>query len=279
MTSAWYNEKIAPDGNVEDGCHPDEARALEEFLSGRLNTKDAAYHITRPVARSNRPYDSVQSLWALLRDALLELPRPMLELPLPSMSKVIGLLQAIQEMPETEANTKVADMWPHLNFFGSEWSDEMRKEEWRSHLHDWQIFHSDSWSLQHIRTAHVEALMVTHDIGRIPLIWGIQDICDALESSKAVLEIELPAMVEWFAIAGGQIYKSALLRETIRPTPLEHDLWKGDDVLSLQRWLFWQERVTAILIRTVDEVIRSAAQRILSHMKGCHQKAQQSDSV
>ncbi len=32
MSDAWFSNKLAPDGDVEDACHPDEAEALKKCL-------------------------------------------------------------------------------------------------------------------------------------------------------------------------------------------------------------------------------------------------------
>jgi hypothetical protein len=49
MSDAWFNEKIAPDGDTEDGCHPDEAQALKYYYHNWTTTTEASQAITRTI--------------------------------------------------------------------------------------------------------------------------------------------------------------------------------------------------------------------------------------
>lgn len=60
MTSAWYAVKLAPGGNLEDGCRPDEAATLKQYLGGRLEAGEAAQRITRLTAAA---LPLVESFW------------------------------------------------------------------------------------------------------------------------------------------------------------------------------------------------------------------------
>ena len=95
MSDAWFNWQIAPDGEPEDGCHPQEASALKDYVQSTTITAEAtARIITLPVTkepktdRKGQSSDNLHRLWGLIINALIDLPehRP----------RIIQLLQAIQ---------------------------------------------------------------------------------------------------------------------------------------------------------------------------------------
>lgn len=73
MSDIWFKEQIAPDGVAEDGCHPDEAEALQSYLTNKTNTQDTAHAITRPILSSHDSGANLYRLWNLLQNALVEL--------------------------------------------------------------------------------------------------------------------------------------------------------------------------------------------------------------
>lgn len=270
MSSSWYAHKIAPDGVGEDGCHPDTAQYLREYLRGTLSPSSAAYKITRRVAgavsASSPPHkvpvasDHFANLWAFLGDASMELETD-------DMSKIIVLLQAIQEVSEPEATRKASYLWPRLWGFGDMWGDELRKMDWRDLVAVREPIHQADWALERTRSAKAEAMMVVAGVGCIPMGWGLVDICDALESSDAVLDIEIPMIAEWFEIAGSRIFQAVRVGEAVYRTGARRDLWRNDGVVGLERWAFWEGRVGEMLKRGLKERTRGAAERILERMK------------
>jgi hypothetical protein len=55
MSSAWYDEAIAPDGNLGDGCRPEEAQALRLYLDNKIEVQKAARLITLPTESYRTP--------------------------------------------------------------------------------------------------------------------------------------------------------------------------------------------------------------------------------
>jgi len=64
--------KLAPDGDAEDGCHPQEVQALKQYLCKEISAREAARAITQPA--SENPAERLQPFWGFLVDALVELP-------------------------------------------------------------------------------------------------------------------------------------------------------------------------------------------------------------
>lgn len=48
----WFAHAVAPDDDPNDGCHAEEAQALEDYHRGQTSAQEAAYATTRPVATS-----------------------------------------------------------------------------------------------------------------------------------------------------------------------------------------------------------------------------------
>jgi hypothetical protein len=74
MSSAWYDQAIAPDGNLKDGCRPEEAQALRLYLDNKIEVQEAARLITTQTESSQDPGADLPDLWGVLQDALIELP-------------------------------------------------------------------------------------------------------------------------------------------------------------------------------------------------------------
>jgi hypothetical protein len=52
MSDEWFTEKLAPDGVLEDGCHPDEANVLKAYIHKYTALLEAAQAITPPTLDS-----------------------------------------------------------------------------------------------------------------------------------------------------------------------------------------------------------------------------------
>jgi hypothetical protein len=126
LPQPWFNKKTAPEGGKEDGCHPDEAWALKDYLKNKTSPPEAAHAVTRAVGTTADPSKSLYRLCSLLIDALVELP----DTQTPALLK---LLDAIQQLPEPEsaggggdatASTPADDpRWRGLPNFGHMWAD------------------------------------------------------------------------------------------------------------------------------------------------------------
>ena len=76
MSDAWFESQLLPDGTNEDGCHPQEAAALKDYLrSETMTAKEAARAITLPIEGEEDPEEnlSIYRLWGFLTNALKDL--------------------------------------------------------------------------------------------------------------------------------------------------------------------------------------------------------------
>ncbi|KAL8704297.1 MAG: hypothetical protein Q9225_008091, partial [Loekoesia sp. 1 TL-2023] len=200
MSDAWFKEQIAPDGVAEDGCHPDEAQALQSYLNNKTTAQETAHAITQPILSSDLPDENLHRLWNLLQDALIELPATYIQ-------PLIDLLHAIQDLPDPDLTSnpteetrppKDAFTWKGLPDFGHLWADIYKQDNWRNDLSATLSSSSSPTTssadrLQkrhqlraaHIRKANIEARLAVANIGSIPLDWGYDAIADALELNNA----------------------------------------------------------------------------------------------
>ena len=62
MSDDWFAWNIAPDGDIEDGCYPQEAQALKDYLGQDTTSTDAVQAITRPIATATNPKEHLHRL-------------------------------------------------------------------------------------------------------------------------------------------------------------------------------------------------------------------------
>ncbi|KAJ4302704.1 hypothetical protein N0V90_001594 [Kalmusia sp. IMI 367209] len=253
MSEGWFSEKIAPDGDVEDGCHPHEAEALKEYLRQKTTVNEAARAITQPIANADNPREDLPRLWAFIGDALLELPSE-------HTDSLIALLQAIENLPEPDFTTieekkrPGEKLWKGLPGFGHLWSDSYQSGSWRKNAKTTNGPEREALRSTHVRKAESEARLVAAGLAGIPIDWGYEVIADALESTNALLDFEVPAAAQWLILCGSafrqgaqQNRKSWALKPHITSSsnaPSRY-LWRApsDEVMNLERWAFWEERL------------------------------------
>ncbi|MCJ1302281.1 hypothetical protein MMC08_005084 [Hypocenomyce scalaris] len=243
MSDAWFADKIAPDSDKDDGCHPLEAEALKNYLSGTTATaNEAARAITLPVENEPNPSADVCRLWALLIDALTDLPT--------AQQKIIHLLQAIRSIQPASLTGGQAHrqpenqvLWRDLPGFGHLWADLHQTGGWRRLIKNCSPAQRDELRTDLQTRAAIEAQLVVAHVGNIPLGWGYECICNALEKSDAALDVEVPAAAEWLRIAGKYIYGKVADEENWA-LKTERDLWKGGERMSEERWRSWKERLS-----------------------------------
>lgn len=244
MSDAWFKEQIAPDGVAEDGCHTDEAHALQSYLNNKTTAQDAAHAITQTVLSTDDPGENLYRLWGLLQNALVELSAT-------HIPTLINLLQAIQELPDPDqtALSKGGFTWKGLSKFGHLWGDIYKQDNWRNDLSiTLSSFPTISDKLKkrqelratHIRTANIEARLAVANIGGIPLDWGYDAIADALEVDTAVLDFEIPAAREWIEVAGKELHQGAKEGRESWALSRKRDMGREDGRMSLIRWEFWE---------------------------------------
>lgn len=253
MFEDWFKRQIAPDEEGEDGCHSDEAQALQSYINSRTTPQEAAHAITQPILSSPDPGVNLNRLWNLLQDALIELPATY-TIPL------INLLQVIQDLPDPDLTSKSTEAehtqngftWKGLPSFGHLWADVHKQDSWRSDLsttlNSSSLTPDDSLQKRqqllatHIKKTNVEAHLAVANVGSIPLDWGYDTIADALELDTAVLDFEVPAAREWIKVAGKELYRGA--KEGRKSWALRRrDFETEEGKMSLSRWEFWEERM------------------------------------
>ncbi|KAI2605318.1 uncharacterized protein GGS25DRAFT_534242 [Hypoxylon fragiforme] len=264
MSDAWFAEKLAPDGDIEDGVHPSSAEALKQYLRGGASAPAAARAITRPVSRSRTPNDELARLWGFLVDALVELPAE-------NVAPLVALLQAIEDLPEP-AHGRLC--WRGLPGFGHSYADTHQRSGWRAHARR-AVGAAARGELRgyHARKAEVEARLVVAGLAGLDISWGYETVGDALERSDAVLDVEVPAAARWFDIAGPRIREgvgrgeeSWALRRRGR------DLWRGGEELGGERYAFWRRRLEEVQGREGEQEDDDATKRAAGEALRCMER-------
>ncbi|KAF2855224.1 hypothetical protein T440DRAFT_464511 [Plenodomus tracheiphilus IPT5] len=281
MSDDWFTYKIAPDGDVIDGCHPDEAQALKDYLRHETTTAEAALAIIRPLVTASNPRGDLVRLWSILMDALVELPSE-------DTDRLIALVSVIENLPEPdfsaveESKRPTEKLWKGLPGFGHLWADCHQWGSWRQTAVDLESEKRKLYRDEHIKKAEVEARLVASGLAGIEIDWAYEVIADALESSNALFDFEVPATAEWLVCCGRRLRQGAVRGETswaLKPRlsvvlwTSSRDLWQAhlDKVMSLKRWEAWRERLEELQSEGEDRVIRDAADRALKAMREADQ--------
>ncbi|KAI8166263.1 hypothetical protein K4K49_013232 [Colletotrichum sp. SAR 10_70] len=274
MSDNWFSSKLAPDGDIEDGCHPQEAQAMKDYLHQKTNAAEAAQAITNPVATAENPGEDLVRLWGFLMDSLVELPAEHIE-------ALVELLKAIENLSEPdfkaldESKRPSEKLWKGLPGFGNLWADSYQSGSWRKAATAAKGPERDVLRDAHVRKAEIEARLVAAEIGAIPIDWGYEVVADALESSNALLDFEVAAAAKWLVICGQRFRKGAedgeeswalkphVTTSTITPS---RDLSKAswDQKLSLERWSWWEGRLREL--QGEKGVVQEAATTALGAM-------------
>lgn len=277
MSDDWFTDKLAPDGDVEDGCHPDEAQALKDYLRHQATAVEAAQAITRPFVTASNPREDVVRLWSILMDALVELPSE-------HTDRLIALVSAVENLPEPdfsaveESKRPTEKLWKGLPGFGHLWADCYQSSSWRATIADLEGEQGKALLDERIKTAGVEARLVASGLAGIEIDWAYEVVADALESSNALIECEVPAAAEWLVCCGPRLRQGAARDETswaLKPRESKaactssRDLWKArwDGVMSLERWQAWQARLVELQEGAREGKVKEAASRALEAMR------------
>ena len=240
MSNAWFQNQIAPDGVTADGCHPDEARALQLYINNRINLQDTAYAITRPLVSDEDPDRGDQPLWVLIQDALLEFCPTYIP-------DLISLLQAIDGLLERElgpknpksTSTDCESTWKGLPISGHLWADIYRQDCWRENL----ATELSELRAAHIRQANVAARLSAPNVKLLPLDWAYETITNALETNAPILDFEIPAVIEWIDIVGKELYRGAKEGEESWALCRKRLNGTREKRMSLKRWESWLEKI------------------------------------
>jgi hypothetical protein len=221
----WIDSKIAftiDALKAGDGCHPEEAQALSNYLHSSIIKEQAAERITRRLLDEPRPAEETYRVWALICEALVELSpkdRP----------RILELLSQIQALPP-----KFGIQWANLPGFASMW-DTL----YRLHLHGSDGWENEAESLDegrvHELRKHFEAVgLVEAEL----LIRGFDavtnehrgfEVLDLVCSNRAGLDIFLSKVLAWLEVAGQELRNKAQSEET-----------------SAERWTQWKQEVSRL---------------------------------
>lgn len=250
MSDSWFASKIAPSGDTNDnegGCDPKEARALKAYLHHKTTASEAARAITRPVSNAAKPADELHRLWGLIQEAFMELLHE-------HTTPLIALMQAIEDLPNpvaipNESRHPDDGFWKESPGFANLWSDMYPRYCFRANVDGSAGELREAMKIDHTRQAHIEAQLFHADLAGLTIHWGYEVVADALETSDAIFDFEVPAAVQWIVVCGKRFLEGARKKELSRALQRRgktlRDLWKVDDatVMTLGRWGFWKERL------------------------------------
>ncbi|KAG9737640.1 aldehyde reductase-like protein, partial [Aureobasidium melanogenum] len=286
-----YDNAIAPDGDLEDGCRLEEAQALRLYLDDKIDVAEATSLITGPTESSEDPGGDLPNLWGLLRDTLIELPN--------SQQKVVRLISNIRDLPKFDLDSRgkkrsgpledlSRSLWHDLPSFANQWYDGnwwYYQNEWREKPH---LYSSQERVNQIANLARAEALFAQTDIlGERVKYEGLSRLCDTLEDSKAVIEIEIFAVREWLLHARDLLFDMSqtprmhnrlLSNSDIRDKIAKHEmhidikdernLWQGSGGSNLERWNFWKQRLQILQgDDALDEETKKTVREALDAMR------------
>ncbi|KAF1922810.1 uncharacterized protein M421DRAFT_426551 [Didymella exigua CBS 183.55] len=272
MSDAWFSSKIAPNGDTNDnegGCDQQEAQALKTYLHHETTPTEAAQAITRPINVAADPKSELHHLWGLMYDAFLELPRE-------HVAFLTTLMQAIEDLPNPEGIPNGSGhpddkFWKESPGFGNLWADVNPSYCWRGIADGSVGKRRDEIRNNHVRRAEVEAKLADAGLAGVTIHWGYEVVADALESSNAILDFEVPAAVEWLVVCGEMFRDGARRMEQSRGLrggcEPPRDLWEAEDdtVMTMKRWKFWKERLREL---QADPVLVIDIRRALEVMEG-----------
>lgn len=256
MSDAWFTSKIAPNGDTNDnkgGCDPEEAHALKAYLRQETTPIEAAQAITRPIRRTADPEDELHHLWGLVYDAFIELPHV-------HIASLIALMQAIETLPNpavipNDSGHPDDRFWKESPGFGNLWADMYPTYCWRGIVGGTKGERRNELRIDHVRRAEVEAKLVDAGLAGITIHWGYEVVADALESTNAIFDFEIPAAIEWLVVCGKRFKEGARRRKQswgLRKRSREplRDLREVEDemVMTLERWEFWKERLRELQV-------------------------------
>lgn len=242
LLSTWLSDHTAPtpeDMQNGDGCHPDETKALSDYLNNSITSGEAAERITKPMLNEEKPADKTYRLWGLLGDAMVELDGE-------HRTKTLDLLSQIRNLPATPDIN-----WAHLPGLGSMW-DTL----WRLHLHGpgpWEktLIIFDKEKIEEFR-------QMFDTIGRVEsemLIQGFDTVTNEDVAFK-VLNLTLSKR------AGLDIFMSEIFaRLDVVGKRLKEKAESADDLA--EKWIRWKEALLTLSqegSRLSEEGKRLAAQ-------------------
>jgi hypothetical protein len=223
ITPEWHHPKpdstpkVAPTMEAVfagDGCHPDEARALSDYLNGSISAEETARRITATILNESNPPEELYRLWSLLSEGLVELSPH-------DRHNIVDLLSQIESLPP-----QAGIQWADLPDFGGMW-DTLH----RLHLHgsgswEYSIGSFEKEQVDDLRntftaTGCAEAEMFLRGI--VPADWGYE-VLNLACSERGGLDVFVSEVFAWLNTAHVKLKEGKARSETAslrftRPVP------------------------------------------------------------
>ncbi|CAK1359355.1 hypothetical protein CB0940_05577 [Cercospora beticola] len=236
-TQAWFEPKIAPTAHaldIGDGCHPDEAKALGDYLNGNTNPEEAAKRFTAPVLADANPPKRLYRIWALLSEALVELTEE-------ERHMTFDLMSAIQALPPSSGVD-----WAELTGFGAMWYDL-----YKSHLHgphrwerQYEVLSEEEkreFRQDYNTVGTAEAEMFVRGFPTVGEYSGFKVLNLLCSPLPRALNIFVSHMHPWLRIAGPQLKAKVDWSQTEKPA----ECWERriDGKTTAFDWETWKEEL------------------------------------
>jgi hypothetical protein len=204
--SAWFDSKMAytaKELQEGDGCHPDEAQALSDYLRGSITCEETSKRITAAILNEKDPSEELYRLWGLLSEAMVELGEE-------TRDKTIDLLAEIQILPPAHGV-----QWAELPGFASMW-DTL----YRLHLHGScgaGMFNKDNEGNlrnEYEAVGRTEAKMLLRGLV-VNENWGYR-ILNLVCSDRPELEVLIYEVIGWLDVASWKLKEKVMSGKTTR---------------------------------------------------------------
>lgn len=236
---AWFDEQTAPTTEVllaGDGCHPDEARALNDYLCESTSAEEAARKTTAPILKETSPPEELYRIWGFLSDGLVKLSTD-------DRHKMVNLLFHIQSRPP-----RSDIVWAQLPGFGSMWDSLNRlhlhgTDAWERYVGSFAPEEIDELRQTFATIGHTEAEMILR--GVVPADWGYQ-VLNLTCSGRLGLDVFVSEIFAWLETAGKELRLEKAKSETTvlrftRPIPnsLRRENMAVEETLA-EHWNSWR---------------------------------------
>lgn len=255
--AAWFDSQMAyttkelQDG---DGCHPDEAQALSDYLRGISSSHETATKITAAILNENNPSEELYRLWGLLCEAVVELSEE-------DRHKTMDLLVQIQALPTT-----LGIEWAGLPGLGNMWAD-------LNHIHLYggcgpSMFdknNEDELRRVYDTIGRAEAEMLLRSLVANEH-WGYE-VLDLARSDRPELEILISEVFAWLDVAGWRLKEKAMSDDTTQKCFYTPGAGQSQQTMA-EHWTTWKEALQDISEGEtgLSKVAKSLATRCLELM-------------
>ncbi|KAF2722597.1 hypothetical protein K431DRAFT_283736 [Polychaeton citri CBS 116435] len=294
VDASWFDTQQKRWSRANEAIHgflTEEMKALQAFHDGKATAEETAHAITRPISTSPVPslgtYSdesvAIADLWRLLMTALMEWPSC-------RTPDLLELLSAIGKVPDKvhsgEATNDTGEEqleWSTYPYIGMVWYGA-------NELEPGQIVKQspDAATLETARTIYLRQREIDAQlIARGVYSWRkqiVQYIIKTLEKKpdpndrlpapdeataydQVRLEFQIPGVSSWFRHNGQDIFND-VVRDELKD-------WRKKDMpkhavhfeRGIDRWTFWEKRLSEISRDEADDGVRAAADAALECMR------------